>query len=415
MNSAAAIAAGVVATGSAASADETAPTFYKDVLPIFQNHCNECHRQGQLAPMALDDYSAIRPWIKSIRRSVSEGEMPPWFADKAHGEWVNDISLNDEQIQTINRWVAAGALEGDKADAPAPKQFNDSWVLGEPDEVFTMPKAHTLAAEGKDEYKYFTIPTNFTEDRWITSLEVMPGNREIVHHVIVFVKEAGKENEGVGSETGGTNTRGEGGPVENNSFRPESQEKLDEIIARQERFLEMQTRKTRREAPLRLMGMIGGMAPGMPPWQAHPGEGRLLKAGSVLVFQMHYHPSGNEGTDQTSIGVKYAQEPIRKQVYTTGIFNIAFAIPPGADDFDVRAEHTINEPIKVLSFMPHMHLRGKAFRYTAIYPDGREQILLNVPRYDFNWQLVYECKEPLALPTRYSPSARHTLERRADF
>ncbi|MBI3735711.1 cytochrome c [Candidatus Sumerlaeota bacterium] len=368
------------------------PTYYKDVLPIFQNNCIQCHRQGQLAPMPLDDYAALRPWVKSIRKAVSERTMPPWFADKNYGHWLNDISLNDEQIVTITRWTNGGAPAGNPGDAPAPKTYNEKWQLGEPDQVFTMTKSHTLPGEGPDEYKYFEIPTNFTEDRWITSFEVMPGNREVVHHVIVFVKEPGK------SDAEFKHAPGEGGPVKYNSFRPESDTQLKQILERQMRAVESQAGRPRPEAPLRVTGMLGGMAPGMPPWMARPDEGRLIKAGSTLVFQMHYHPSGKAATDQTSIGVRFAKHVPAKQRYTTGIFNLAFAVPPGDGNFRVEASHKVNEDIHILSFMPHMHLRGKDYEYKAIYPDGREETLLSVPKYDFNWQLVYDAAKPIAIP-----------------
>lgn len=380
---------GLARAGSAGEGEQ-APTFYKDVLPVFQNRCIECHRQGQLAPMTLDSYEAARPYAKSILKSVVEREMPPWDASPEHGKFLNDASLSEAEIKLVADWAKSGAPAGDPGQAPPAKEFASDWKIGEPDALFRMPEAYALPAEGPDEYKYFRVPTNFTEDRWISAMECKAGNAEVVHHIIVFVKEPGKPLMHEGD--------GEGGAVEKRSKRPESEEDLQKIMAGQERAKQSREKRGRREQALRDTGMLGGVAPGMPPWVARPGEGRLVKAGSELVFQMHYHPSGKPALDQSVIGVKFAEKPAEHHRRTTGIFNIGFAIPPGADNFEVVAEHTLRDDIHLVSFMPHMHLRGKAYEYKAIYPNGAEEILLSVPRYDFAWQNVYELAEPKALP-----------------
>jgi hypothetical protein len=373
---------------SANAADS--PTYHRDVLPILQNQCLNCHREGELAPMPLDSYEAVRPWAKALRRSVTEKTMPPWFADPRYGEFKNKMVLTDAEIDTIVRWVGAGSPAGDSADAPAPVEYPKGWHIGEPDEVFTMLEPYTLAAEGPDEYKYFTIPTNLTEDRWVTGFEVKPGNNAIVHHVIVFVQPKGAKD------------RGEGGATKSRSFVPESPEELEKVLAQQEKIQDRLRESGLRERPTSAMmgglNMLGGVAPGTPPWTAAPGEGKLLPAGSSLVFQMHYSRNGRDEVDQTSIGVKYATGPVHRERHTVGVANLAFAIPPGANNFRVDAWHTFNEEIDILGYMPHMHLRGKSFEYRAIFPDGREEILLSVPRYDFNWQLTYDLVRPLSVP-----------------
>lgn len=372
------------------------PTYHKDILPIFQESCVGCHRPGELAPMDLGTYAAMRPWVKSIREAVMDRTMPPWFADASHkGTFSNENTLDDAQIAMIERWIAAGAPEGDPADAPPAPEFTEGWTIGEPDAVFTMSEEFTLVAEGPDEYNYFTIPTLFEEDRWLTAVEVRPGAPEIVHHVIVFVEEPGAKGRKRFSPEGGT--EGKNGPVESNSFEP-TEEELARILERQERVARIAA--GRRPAPRDPveMGMLGGMAPGMPAWIARPGEGRLLKAGSKLLLQIHYHPSGRELADRTSVGVKFADGPVSRRRHTTGVFNMGFAIPPHADNHMVEAKFTLARPIHVESYMPHLHLRGKAFEYRALLPDGTERLLLSVPKYDFNWQLVYELVEPVALP-----------------
>lgn len=366
------------------------PRFYKDVLPIFQERCMKCHREGELAPMPLDEYSSARPWAKSVRRTVVEGSMPPWFADEKYGEFSNRNVLSDEERNTIVKWVNAGAPAGNPADAPEPVEFPVGWQIGEPDEIFKMQEPYTLGAEGPDEYKYFTIPTNLTEDKWVTAFEVRAGNTAVVHHVIAFVVPEGAP------------TRGEGGVTVTNSFRPESPQQLEEILARQESINSRLKESGMKPRPIATMlgglNILGGVAPGTPPWKAREGSGKLLPKGSNLIFQMHYHRNGQEEIDQTSIGVIYADAPVTQARDTVGVANLAFAVPPHAPNYRVDSWHTFDEPVKIVGFMPHMHLRGKAFEYSAIYPDGREEILLSIPNYDFDWQLSYEAAEPLAIP-----------------
>lgn len=399
-----AAAAAIALTGGARAEDsESAPTFYRDVLPIFQQHCNVCHHEGALAPMALDTYQSTRPWARSIQRSLGQGEMPPWDADPRYEHFSNENRLSEEDLATVLRWTMIGAPAGNPEDAPAPQTWDDEgWVLGKPDIILSMAEPYTVPAEGPDEYKYFRVPTNFTEDTWVSAVEIMPGNRQVVHHVIAFVSDPDNPDRHV--------AKGEGGVVATNSYRPESDAELQKVIDQQERLRKFAERREPKEKPLREMGMIGGMAPGMPPWESYLGEARLIPAGSELVLQMHYHPSGTEGTDVTSIGLKVAKGSHFKRRHTTGIFNVSFAIPPGADDYEVLASHKIDEDITVYSFMPHMHLRGKSFSYTAVLPDGTERIMLSVPRYRFDWQLAYELAEPIQLPQGTVINCRATFD-----
>jgi mono/diheme cytochrome c family protein len=365
---------------------ETTPRYYEDVLPIFQENCLSCHRQGAVAPMAFDSFAAARPWAKSIQKSVMQRNMPPWLADPKHGVFSNAMQLTDAEIDTIVKWATAGAPAGDPSKAPAPKEFPE-WEIGAPDQIFTMPSPYTLAPEGQDEYKYFTVSEEFPEDKWVTGLEVKAGNTNIVHHVIAFVLPPGAKD------------RGEGGEEKLNSFRPESDEKAAEAVRKGEEMQEKLRAAATNPRPLPMMGQVlGGVAPGTPPWIARPGEGRLIKKGSRIYLQMHYHRNGLEETDQTSIGVKYAAAPVQHERKTVGIANVTFAVPPMADNYKVESFHTFDRDVKILSFMPHMHLRGKAFEYRAKYPDGREETLMSVPNYDFAWQYTYELAEPISIP-----------------
>jgi len=330
---------------------KTSATFTKDVAPILFNKCIECHRTGEIAPMSLLSYQEVRPWAKSIRQRVVERSMPPWSADPHYGKFSNDPSLSQKDIDTIVSWVDAGAPKGEDKDMPATPKFTPGWTIGKPDVVLAMQEEYSIPADGTVPYLYFTIPTGFTEDKWVQAMEIKPGNRAVVHHVIAFVQGAGEAGRG-------GNARGE-----------------------------QQAR-----------GQLGGITPNKTGIVFAPGTARLVKAGSSIVFQMHYTTNGEATKDRTSIGLVFSKEPPVKTVITGNALNARFAIPPGDPSHEVKSSTTFKEDVHLTSFMPHMHFRGKDFTYTAVYPDGKSEILLQVPKYDFNWQLTYVLEKPAALP-----------------
>jgi hypothetical protein len=330
----------------AASIATPTPTWSRDVAPIFYQRCVECHRAGEVAPMSLLTYKDARPWAKAIRERVLTRAMPPWLADPAHGSFRNDRRLSDREIEMVKAWVDGGAPEGDPSQAPPPPQFQTGWNIGKPDQVFDIGTDYDVPATGTVAYKYFRVPTNFTEDKWVQTAEIRPDKRSVVHHIIVFIQEPGSRN-----------------------------------------LLDGQ-RGT----------LLAGFAPGEPPLRFGPGTARLVKAGSTLVFQVHYTPNGTATKDRSYIGLKFAPEPPANRALTAFAINFGLKIPPGADNYEVRASWTAEEDVRVTGLMPHMHLRGKAFQYTVVYPDGRQDMILSVPKYDFNWQLTYELAEPLDLP-----------------
>jgi mono/diheme cytochrome c family protein len=339
----------------AAATNETGAsgvTFTKDIAPIIFNHCAECHRPGEIAPMSLMTYQETRPWAKSIRERVVERSMPPWTADPRYGHWANDARLSDQQIQTIVAWVNAGAPKGDDRDLPPAPKFTDGWTIGQPDAVVEMQEEYTVPADGTVPYLYFSMPTGFTEDKWVQAIEIRPGNRSVVHHVIAYSQEAGVKD---------TNPGGEG---------------------------ELRRGRTH----------LGGITPNKTGIVYGPGTARLIKKGSNIVFQMHYTTNGQVTKDRTRIGFVFAKEPGKKMLITGNAIDTRFVIPAGAPNHEVKASKTFNEDVLITSFMPHMHVRGKDFTYTAVYPDGRSEILLSVPKYDFNWQLTYIPKTPILLP-----------------
>jgi hypothetical protein len=336
-----------VGISRSSAGNNAAPTFTKDVAPIFFKNCAECHRPGEVAPMSLMNFKEVRPWAKSIREKVVSREMPPWHADPAHGAWSNDKRMSQKEIDTITAWVDGGAMEGDPKDMPAAPKFAKGWQIGEPDITFQMPEEFTVPAEGAVPYMYFTVPTNFTEDKYIAAMEARAGDLSVVHHIVVYVrdpKEKASRKQDIGT------------------------------------------------------GLLGALSPGNTPFIASPGTAKLIKAGSNLVFQMHYTPSGKVTKDRSIIGLKFAKSPVNKVITTTAAWDARFEIPPNAQNHEVRAYYNVEEDIDIISLMPHMHLRGKDYTYIAHYPDGRQEILLSVPRYDFGWQVYYYPVKPLRMP-----------------
>lgn len=327
-------------------------TFTKEIAPILFKNCVECHRPGEIAPMSLMTYQETRPWAKSIRERVVDRSMPPWSADPKYGHWANDPRLSQKEIDNIVAWVNAGAPKGDDKDLPPAPKFTDGWTIGTPDVVLQMAEEYTVPADGTVPYLYFSMPTNFTEDKWIQAMEIRPGNRTVVHHVIAYAQDANVKD---------TNPGGEG---------------------------ELRRGRTH----------LSGITPNKTGVVFAPDSARLIKKGSNIVFQMHYTTNGQVTKDRTKIGFVFAKEPGKKVLMTGNAANSRFAIPPGDGNHEVKASKTFDEDVLLNSFMPHMHVRGKAFTYTAVYPDGRSEILLNVPQYDFNWQHTYIPKEAIRLP-----------------
>jgi hypothetical protein len=311
-----------------------------------------------VAPMSLITYKEARPWAKAIKEKVLERAMPPWLADPKYGHFRNDRRLSQREIDTLVAWVDAGAPLGDERELPPPPKFETGWRIGKPDVVFYLPEEFSVPATGVVPYQHFMVPTNFTQDTWVQAAEIRPGNRALVHHVIVYIRD------------------------------PEAQSGSDPKPATTGRVVARDGRDP----------LLVGFAPGEQPAMFVPGTAKLIKAGSSLIFQVHYTPSGKAGTDRTYVGLVLAKEPVRRREMTGRALNFGFVIPAGDPDHEVASTFTAKEDIYLTSLMPHMHLRGKDFKYTVVYPDGRSEVILRVPRYDFNWQLVYALKEPLFLP-----------------
>jgi len=393
-------------TSSADSAnkEKRAPTFTKDVAPIMFKSCAECHRPGEAAPMSLLTYKDARPWAKSIREKVATKQMPPWHADPHYGEFTNDRRLSQAEIDTIVSWVDSGAKEGEAKDLPPAPKFVDGWNIGKPDLILQMPEEFTLDATGPDEYQYFEIPTNFTEDKYVQAAEARPGNRKIVHHIIAFLQPPPKDGKPQPKLT------------KEEIEKRRAQAEKDSILYK-DGFL----MRVKPDVPVHDDGcampsggggtrrdgggqdgsgqLLAGFAPGMDPQIWEPGQVKKIPAGSKIVLQMHYSKqAGSVQKDRSIVGLIFAKEPPDKLNITHPISNNYFKIPAGADNHQVTSCWTTKEDIHLSMMMPHMHVRGKAMRFEAFYPDGRSETLLDVPNYSFSWQTVYRPKKSIAIP-----------------
>ncbi len=352
------------------------PTFSNDIAPLLQKHCQVCHRPGEIGPMSLLTYEQVRPWAKAIKSAVLTRTMPPWHADPHYGTFANNRSLSESEIQTIVSWADAGAAPGDLAAAPKPVHFEDGWQIGTPDIVFEMPKEFHVPATGVVDYQWIKIPTGFTKDTWIEAVEVRPGNRAVVHHAVVYTREPDLKY-------------GQTEPY-NEFFQLSGADLVD--VAKERKGNTMFAATTEPEH-------LQVYAPGADPIRLKPGEARLVKAGSDLIFEMHYTPNGTATTDRTRVGLRFAKTPPQVRVRTVRINNgPPLAIPAGDPNFRMESRVQTIAPVKIVSFMPHMHLRGKSMEFRVTYPNGETETLLSVPRYDFHWQMTYYLKDPKVLP-----------------
>jgi peroxiredoxin len=326
-------------------------TYGRDVAPIVQKRCVSCHRKGQAAPFSLTSHAQVASRLRRIREAIDDGRMPPWLANPEYGKFANDTSLSAAEKRTLFAWIDSGAPEGDPRDLPPPLSFPEGWRIPTPDVVIPMPDTFTVPARGLVDYQYFEVDPGFTEDKWVQMAEMRPSNRAVVHHGLVYLRPPG----------------------------------VDGLIA---------------QGDLKSIWLTG-VGPGSPPLVLPPGRAKRIPAGWRLVFQLHYVAVGSEQEDRTSLGLVFADPKTVKQEVATNMALVPEAelrIPPHAADHVVEADHTFADDVVLLSLNPHMHLRGRSFRFEAIFPGGAREILLDVPRYDFNWQDTYLLAEPRRLP-----------------
>ncbi len=319
-------------------------TYARDVSRILQQRCQECHRPGQIGPMPLLTYDDAASWSAMIRDVVQEKRMPPWHADPRHGKFANDRSLSRKELTTLLAWIDQGCPRGDDRDLPAPRKFVEGWSIGKPDIVLSIPKPYAVPArapKGGVPYQHFLVKTNFKQDMYVEAVECKPGAPGVVHHIVLYVL-------------------GNGGGIDGTT-------------------------------------PLATWVPGDRGLRCPPGTARKIPKGATLVFQMHYTPNGFAQEDKSSVGLILAKKATAvlqsKIIYSTN-----FAIPPGADNYKITGSMTFSKDVLLWQLMPHMHLRGKSFEYSVVYPDGKREVLLWVPRYDFGWQTTYVLTEPKRLP-----------------
>lgn len=326
-------------------------TYHNQVERILQNRCVECHHQGGVGPFSLESYEDVIENAGMIRKQVERGAMPPWFAAAPAGNeespWINDCSLSRREKSDLLAWLAGDRPRGDPAEAPLKRTFSSEWQLGKPDAVLQLPHAVSIKAEGTMPYQFLTVETDFTEDRWVRGYEILPTDASVVHHVIVQVHPKGSKvrNRGEGTE-----------------------------------------------------GYWAAYVPGNTHHLWPEGYAKKLPAGAIVSFQIHYTPNGRATQDQLRLGLHFSTEEPRHIVHTAAVANLRLNIPPGAPKHVESKEQAVPFDMNVMAFMAHMHLRGKAFKFEVTRPDGSQEVLLDIPRYDFNWQLRYDYARSHFLP-----------------
>jgi len=330
--------------------------------------------------MSLVTYQEVRPFAKAIRAAVLQKKMPPWFADPKNGHFENSRVLTQSEIDTLVSWADSNAPEGNPKDAPKPLKFSEEWIIGKPDVVLEIPKAFEIPATGTIAYQYVLIPSGFTEDKWVEAVEVRPSNRAVVHHINASHREPSSEAVRRGEYSAKLTDLFQVQPASDQQQRP---------------------RNAAADAEPAMFGngdLLETFVPGGRPPAFKAGQARLIKAGSDILFQIHYTSSGKPQQDQTRIGFIFAKEPPKEQVKGGLVFNQRFTIPAKAADHKIEARAKLMRDVRLFSMQPHMHVRGKDFLFRAIYPSGESEILLNVPHYDFHWQINYVLAAPKLLP-----------------
>jgi len=351
---------------------DAVPTFTRDVAPILYARCVSCHRPGEIAPMPLITYQEVRPWARAIARRTADGSMPPWHADAPAGTFSNERRLTEADKSVLERWAAAGAPEGDPAALKPPPAFVDGWRIGRPDVIFEMPEDYPVPASGTIQYEHFYIPTHLTEPKWLQAIEARPGNRALVHHILVYYE------------------------------APPDGERVPPVIQPNRRDSRVDLRTPPGTRPRQDTGypsrLLATYAPGTDPQQFPDGTALRLAPGGILHLEVHYTANGTAGTDRSRVGLIFAKAPPAEELRASQFINAQFVIPPGAVDHAVSTDVTFLQDATLHGLFPHTHLRGKRWTYTLDLPDGTTRPLLSVPKYDFNWQTYYMFREPIAVP-----------------
>ncbi len=348
--------AAMVSVSAVLGAD--APTYNRDIAPIIYEHCANCHRPGAVAPMSLLTYDEARPWAKAMRQAVQDRAMPPWDADPKVGKFSNDISLDADEIAKIVAWVDAGAPAGDPADLPAAPKFPEGWQVGTPDYVVEFPE-YSIPGAGADRFPNLIVSLDLPQDSYLRAVELQPGDPRVVHHLVLF----------------------------------------HGAMAMSEDVVDLRANKSGMLLnPVDAPNVMYVYAAGSPPGVYPKGMGHKLKAKDTLSMNVHYHPYGEPTTDKSKVGLYFSKEPLTKLLTTAAAIAPALRIPPNSNDYSQRAYYAFSQDSRIISYLPHMHVRGDSIRYVLHLPDGTSQDLLNVPAYDYNWQWIYYPETPVQAP-----------------
>jgi hypothetical protein len=370
----------VAARRPKAPANRVSETTYVDVAPIFYRRCANCHRPGGIGPFSVLDYDSAAAYADEIRGKVADGVMPPWHADAPAGVFRNDRRLSPTEKELILRWIDQGAKPGDLSRLPPKPELPEKWSIV-PDAVITMQRGYEVPAAGTVDYQWFQIPTNFGEDKWIQSIEILPGVHDVVHHVLVYARPPATAP-GAGTAPALASSNAQPLIIRNSEHAAPPDPPSDSVNRR----------------PAQTGTLIGTYAPGMSVVEFPPGTALRLRAGSILSLSMHYTTHGHAMTDRTSIGFRFAAGPPTEEIFASSFVNGSFSIPAGAKDFGVPAAIGVSRAVRIWGLLPHTHLRGVRWRYTLRRPDGSSEVVLDVPHYDFNWQTYYQFATPLELP-----------------
>ncbi len=355
-------------------------TYHRDVAPILQKHCQDCHRPGDVGPFSLLTYKQAVNWAADIKEYTHSRKMPPWKPSVGQ-PFHNERRLTDQELATLAAWADGGTPEGDPKNAPPPRQFAQGWHLGQPDLILSPPDDFTLGPAGIDMFRVFVLPTNLPEDTHVTAVEVRPGNARVVHHALLFLDRTGaarKLEEKQRAEPGNPNGY-DSGPGYS--------------MAMGVGFLPQ--------------GGLSGWAPGQVPRHLPEGSGFFLPKGADVVMQMHYHRNGRVEKDRTQIGLYVAKKPISRRYQSAVIPGRFLSIPPAEANFRVTGDIWIEQDCMLHSVMPHMHLLGRRIKVTMTDADGKQTTLVGIDDWDYNWQETYWFKEPLKVKggTRFSVEA----------
>lgn len=333
----------------ASTSNELKPTYHNRISRIIQDNCLRCHNRDGVAPFALETYAQVSERARMLEVITQSRRMPPWSAAPAPrpSKWSNDASLSDEDLAAIKDWAEAGAPEGDPKDAPQPRQWPKEWTIGKPDLVLQLPEAIAVKSDGVMDYQYVRIDPGFKEDKWVSAMQILPTDRSVVHHVLVFLVPPGQDY--------ASDNRGLG-------------------------------------------GFFAGYVPGNDNQVVPAGLAKKVPAGTRFEFQIHYTPNGKATKDQLRMGLQFTDKEPERELRTIAVTTLLLSIPPYADNHKVVGRLPVLRDTEIYSFLPHMHVRGKAYRYEVQYPDGRTELLLDIPKYDFNWQLEYKLREPKFVP-----------------